>query len=142
MTGYSRKDVVGSFLHKVDVLAHATQREVALQRLEQALTIPQMETWVPLRGGNSKCVIIAGEPIEIAEEKCMLFTFADIDLRLKAENALRQSEERFVKSFRLSPVPLMICRQKGFELVEANEAFKPLTGHTEEEIIGRSPSDL
>ncbi len=29
----------------------------------------------------------------------MLFTFADLDGRRKAQNALRQSEERFFKSF-------------------------------------------
>jgi hypothetical protein len=32
--------------------------------------------------------------------------------------------------------------QKGFKLVEANDAFKVLTGHAEEEIVGRSPTEL
>jgi hypothetical protein len=32
-----------------------------------------------VRGGGSKVVVVAGEPIEIAQEKCILFTFADID---------------------------------------------------------------
>ena len=35
----------------------------------------------------------------------MPFTFADLKPRRKAETALRQSEERFAKAFRLAPVP-------------------------------------
>jgi PAS domain S-box-containing protein len=85
---------------------------------------------------------VAGEPIEIADEDCMLFTFADLDPRKKAETALRQSEERFAKSFRLSPVPAAICKLQGFTLLEVNEAFKSTTGYAEEEVVGRSASDL
>jgi PAS domain S-box-containing protein len=142
MTGYSRRELIGASLQQIDVFANATHREVGLDRLKEGLTVPQMEAWVPVRGGGAKVVIVAGEPIEIAQEKCVLLTFADIDLRFRAERALRQSEERFAKSFRLSPVPLMLCKQKGFKLVEANDAFKAMTGHTEEEIIGRSPADF
>jgi PAS domain S-box-containing protein len=87
-------------------------------------------------------VIVAGEPIEIAEEDCILFTFADLDPRRKAETALRQSEERFAKSFRLSPVPAAICTLDGFKLIEVNEAFKTMTGYAEEEVVGRSATDL
>ena len=87
-------------------------------------------------------MIVAGEPIEIADENCMLFTFADLDPRKKAETALRQSEERFAKSFRLSPVPAAIYKLDGFKLLEVNEAFKTMAGFSEEEIVGRSAAEL
>jgi PAS domain-containing protein len=47
-----------------------------------------------------------------------------IDPRKNAENALRQSEERFEKSFRLSPVPAVVCKLERFKLIEINEAFR------------------
>jgi PAS domain S-box-containing protein len=55
---------------------------------------------------------------------------------------LRQSEERFAKSFRLSPVPAVICTLDGFKFIEVNEAFKTMTGYAEEEVVGRSATDL
>ena len=138
MTGYARNDLLGSSIREIDVLTDAEKRDLALERLKEGKTIPQMEACLPLPGGGFKFVIVAGEPIEIADENCILFTFADLDPRKNAENALRQSEERFAKSFRLSPVPAAICKLDGFKLVEINEAFKTVTGYGEEEVVGRS----
>ena len=142
MTGYAKEGLIGRSVHEIDVLTEAENRALALERLKEGRTIPQMEARVPLPGGGNKFVIVAGEPIEIANENCMLFTFADLDPRKKAETALRQSEERFAKSFRLSPVPAAIFKLKGFTILEVNEAFKSTTGHAEEEIVGRGASDL
>jgi PAS domain S-box-containing protein len=72
----------------------------------------------------------------------MLFTFADLDPRKKAETALRQSEERFAKSFRLSPMPATICTLDGLKIIEANESYAKFTGYSEGEIIGRSATEL
>lgn len=87
-------------------------------------------------------MIVAGEPISVVEEPCMLFTFADLDARRKAQNALRQSEERFSKSFRLSPAPAAISRLDDFVFTEANDAFLQISGYATAEVIGRTASDL
>jgi PAS domain S-box-containing protein len=142
LTGYTRDDLIGHPFGDFDVLTEAEKRELALERLKQGRTIPQMESSLPLPDGGSRFVIVAGEPIEIAEESCMLFTFADLDPRKKAETALRQSEERFAKSFRLSPVPAAICKLDRFRLIEVNEAFKAIAGYAEEEVVGRTADEL
>ena len=51
------------------------------------------------RSPASRCraaalVVVAGQPIEVAEQPCMLFTFNDLEPR-RAETALRHSEQRF-----------------------------------------------
>lgn len=140
MTGYRRDRLIGRSLQEIDILHEAEKRELALERLKEGRTIPQMEGCVPLPKGGFKFVILAGEPIEFGDEKCILFTFADLDPRKKAEAALRQSEERFAKSFRLSPVPMAIFKRDGFKLVEVNEAFKAITGYSEDEMLGKNPA--
>ncbi len=87
-------------------------------------------------------MIVAGEVIAVGEEPCMLFTFADLDGRRKAQNALRQSEERFFKSFRLSPAPTAISRLEDFVFTEVNDAFLELCGRKEQEVIGKTASEL
>jgi PAS domain S-box-containing protein len=142
MTGYAREDVIGRSAYEIDVLAEAEMRDLALERFKEGRPIPQMEACLALPGGARKVAIVAGQPIEIQDASCMLFTFADLDPRRRAETALRQSEERFAKSFRLSPVPATICMLEGLKVIEANEAYSKITGYAEEESIGRSSAEL
>ena len=90
------------------MLERAEKRDLAIQCLKSGETIPQMEACLRLPKDAERYVIVAGQPLELGAEPCMLFTFADLEDRHKAEIALVQSEERFAKSFRLSPVPTVI----------------------------------
>jgi PAS domain S-box-containing protein len=72
----------------------------------------------------------------------MLFTFADLEPRRRAEAALRQSEERFVTCFRLAPIPLAIGTVEGYRFVDANEAFREATGHGAGDVAGRGAAEL
>ena len=128
MTGYKREDVLGKTLRQLDVLGDTPQREDALHRLAEGATIPQTETIITVQGGGNKLVIVAGQPIEVAEQPCMLFTFNDLEPRRKAESALRHSEQRFATAFRLAPVPMTLSSTTG-ELLEVNDAFVATTGY-------------
>ena len=80
MTGYARQDVLDKTVRELDVLGDTPQREDALQRLAEGRTIPQTESSIAVQGG-SKLVVVAGQPIEVAEQPCMLFTFNDLEPR-------------------------------------------------------------
>ena len=142
MTGYAREEIIGTSMRDIDVLAAAEKRDLAFARLEESKPIPQMEACLPVAGGLAKFVILAGEPIEIAEEACILFTFADLDPRKRIEQTLRQSEERFAKSFRLSPAPTAICNGDALEIMEVNEAFMEMSGFSMKELVGRPAAAL
>ncbi len=142
MTGYTREDVIGRSVYEIDVLEQAENKELAVERLNEGRTIAQMEAHLKLPGGTSKPVIVAGQPIEIGEERCMLFTFMDLDPRKKAEDALRQSEERFSTSFKLTPVPTTIGTLPDFRILDVNEAYLAVTGYTAEQVVGRSAAEI
>jgi len=141
MTGHVSDAVIGRSVYEVDVLAGARNRDLAVSRLNEGATIPQMEACLDLPDGGSRFVIVAGQPIEMGDEPCMLFTFADLELRKKAESALRQSEERFAKAFRLTPVPTLLARLDAFTVTGINEAFTRAFGYGEDSIVGRSPAE-
>ena len=68
----------------------------------------------------------------------MLFSFVDMEPRHKAEVALRQSEERFAKAFRLTPVPILVCNASDQVVMDVNEAFLDTFAYPSEEVIGRT----
>jgi len=142
MTGYTREDLIGKTVFDVDVMEMADRRDLGLERLNEGATIPQMQAELSLPGGSTKSVVVAGQPIEIGEEPCMLFTFMDLEPRRRAEEALRQSEERFAKAFRITPVPTVICNAESMQVVEINDAVTLTTGYATEDILGRPIKEI
>src|SRR5215213_8502717 len=142
LTGYKREDVLGRTVYEIDVLERAERRSLALERLRAGETIPQMEACLTVpsdRGGRQ--VVVAGQPIEVGEEPCMLFTFADLEPRRKAETALRQSEERFAKAFCLAPVPTTISTADDHRFIEVNDAFTRVLGYQVQDVVGYPADD-
>ncbi|MBP7034765.1 MAG: sensory histidine kinase AtoS [Euryarchaeota archaeon ADurb.Bin294] len=66
-----------------------------------------------------------------------VWSFRDITAKKSAENALRESEERFRLLFEQAPVPYQSLNEKG-EIIEVNEAWVRLMGYERNEVIGRS----
>ncbi|WP_232481060.1 PAS domain S-box protein, partial [Roseomonas sp. KE2513] len=142
MTGYAEDQVVGRSAYEIDVLEGAARREFAVERLQQGRTIPQMEAVLQLAGGGEKRVVVAGQPIEVGDADCMLFTFVDIEPHKRTEEALRRSEGSFGVAFRLAPVPTLLVLRSGCRLLLANEAFERESGYVQAELVGKAASEL
>jgi PAS domain S-box-containing protein len=142
MTGHQRDQVLGQSVYDIDVLREAEKRDLAKERLSEGRTIPQMEAELELPGGGTKLVIVAGQPIDMGDQPCMLFTFADLEPRRKAEGLLRHSEERFTRTFQLAPVPMAIGVRDGHLLCEVNASFTEMTGYSPAEIIDRPLGEI
>ena len=68
----------------------------------------------------------------------VLAAIRDITDRKRGEEALRQSEERFMTIFRTSPEAMLITRFSDGMCLDVNDAFLAQTGFTREEIAGHS----
>ncbi len=142
MTGYARDQIVGRTVYELDLFARAERRELAHERLADGRAVPQMEAELALPDGTDKLVILAGQPIELADTPHMLFTFADLEPRRKAETALQHSEQRFQQTFQLAPVAMVVASLKGHRLFNANRAFQAMTGYADGDLAGRSAGEI
>jgi len=132
LTGYARDDVLGRSFSQIDLLTGAEHRAQAIEQLHAGKTIPQMEACLRVPKDADKYVIVAGHPIVMpGGTRCMLFTFADLEDRRKAEAELRASEERFAKAFSLNPIPTVLLSADEHVPSSANEAFGKLFGAPE-----------
>ena len=142
MTGFARDEVLGRSLYDIDVLRDAAELDKAKERLREGRTILQMQADLELPDGGRKLVIVAGQPIDLDDEACMLFSFADLEPHRQAENRLRASEERFVRTFRLAPVGMAITTSSDFRLCDVNDAFEQLTGYVGDEAMDQAMARL
>ena len=66
----------------------------------------------------------------------------DITKRKQAELQARQSEERFSKAFRASPIGISISRLSDGMFTDINDGFVHIFGYNREEVIGKTALDL
>jgi PAS domain S-box-containing protein len=66
----------------------------------------------------------------------------DITERKRAEEALKELEDKFSKAFHSSPAMVSITAIKGGRFLEVNDSFTRITGYTREETIGSSTTNL
>jgi two-component system sensor kinase FixL len=74
--------------------------------------------------------------------KYFISVVEDITVRKRADAALRESEERFAKAFRASPVAMIITRVSDNCFIDVNERFCHMLDYSPEEVLGRSSLDL
>jgi tetratricopeptide (TPR) repeat protein len=60
----------------------------------------------------------------------------------EATEALRLSEEKFAKAFRISPDAILISSFVDGRIIDANDSFFRITGYTREEVIGHLTEEL
>jgi PAS domain S-box-containing protein len=84
----------------------------------------------------------AVEPILFGSTPAKLILVHDVSERIRAEEALRESEERFSKAFHASPVATTITKLKNGLFIDINESFLQMTGYERAEVIGRTSLDL
>ena len=72
----------------------------------------------------------------------MLGTHTDITERKQAEEALRVSEEKFLKAFRSSPDAILLTSLKDGLVIDVNDRTAQIIGYSREELIGRSSPEL
>lgn len=98
-----------------------------------------------IRGAHGKRAILElmGRPADATGENGDLEVIArDVTSRRAAEEALRQSEERFSSAFRASPVAIAISKLPEGNLLDVNSSFVKLFGYNRTEAVGKTAHDL
>lgn len=126
---------------------HAEDRSLVNSAVNEAIYLQKplsIEHRVVLPYGGERTVHQQGEVTldEQGKPLRMVATLHDITERRRAEDGLRQMEEKFSKAFHASPDWVVMSSASDGCYIEVNEAFLALTGYTRSEIIGNTSISL
>ncbi|MFT4241134.1 MAG: EAL domain-containing protein [Acidovorax sp.] len=117
----------------------AKLRQCIHERVEWSI---EMELMLP--DGRLAWVRALGEPLagEDGRVTRMRGVIQDIDEAKRAEQRLRQSEERFSRIFQLVPYPMGLSHRSDGRYLEINPAWEDLLGIARDDAIGRTAVGL
>ncbi|OGO32509.1 MAG: hypothetical protein A2Z29_06830 [Chloroflexi bacterium RBG_16_56_11] len=142
ITGYTREDVIGKKSTEIDTWVDSDARAKILAKLKKNGRIFNEETQFRVKSGETHTMLFSAEQANIGGEPCLISVNVDITERKKAEEALRESEERFSAAFRYSPEIIVISNLDDGSIMETNETFFRLTGYTRKEVSGKKSSEI
>jgi PAS domain S-box-containing protein len=104
--------------------------------------IANLECPLRKKSGEVGMQLLSSERIALGGVDCLLVTAIDISSRKLAEEALRETNERFEKVFRTSPVLMSLSSLTDGTIVEANNACEQALGFSRQEIIGKTFEEI
>jgi PAS domain S-box-containing protein len=131
--------------HPILEFVHPDSIQVVVDRLRQLVKTgepgPPLEVRFVSRTGEVMPAEIVSVPIVFDGQQAILGLIRDISRRYEAEQALRESEEKFANAFRQSPHGMAFV-DLGGRFTKANDALCEMLGYTESELLGLRFADI
>jgi PAS domain S-box-containing protein len=140
--GFDRDDVVGRPISELGLWVDPGQRTAIIAALGRGEPVRDFTAHLRAKGGEERVCVLAADLVTLGGERCVLTAVTDITDRTRAEEALRESERRFMLLFHANPLPMTITDLADHRHLEVNEAALRDTGFTRQEMLGRTKLEL
>lgn len=142
LIGYSRDEHIGRTSIDLNYWFDNDDRIKIVRILKEKGFFKDEIVTVKTKSGAVRKAKWTAEIITLNDKKVMLSLISDETEKLKAEAALRESEERFSVSFKSSPAPLIISEIETGEIIDTNDKWIEMLGYTYNEQIGKTTKDI
>ncbi|HEY6837446.1 MAG TPA: PAS domain S-box protein, partial [Geobacteraceae bacterium] len=139
--GYSREEVIGRSVLDFGIWQDEKDRARIIGSLLRGEQVSDQEITFRGKGGNTFVGLLSAELIDINGSQCLLSLVNDITARKEAEEALRQSEERFRRLYDDTPAMLHSIDCDG-RLLSVSNYWLELLGYDRGEVLGRKSSEF
>jgi len=95
-----------------------------------------------VKNGNKIPFLFTAAAIEFENKQCVLGTGFDISSRIKAEEELRSSEQKYKLLFESNPSPMLMIVKDDMAIIDVNEALVELYGYTKNELLHMTVKEL
>jgi len=140
ITGWTRSEVIGRTPIELGVWANPQQKYDQVSRLLGGASLQNMEFSIRTKSGELRTVLTASELVEVNNERCVLSISSDITELKRAQDAIRESEERFRLVANTAPVMIwMTGTEKLCSYV--NQTWLAFTGRCLSDELGNGWAD-
>lgn len=140
--GFSKDEAVGKTSIQSGLSKSSRERTKIIQSIQKNGPIRNLETVAFHKNGRLLNILVSADIIQLTGREYLLVTSTDISANKKAMEQLRQSEERFAKAFRTSPVALSISSMMDGRMIEVNNGFLEMFQYSMDEVIGKTAGEL
>jgi two-component system sensor histidine kinase UhpB len=141
LTGYTYAEVIGASPLDVNLYVNSDRRSQLVNELRAQGRVDRYEFQLRKKSGEVADLLFSAELVELQDESLMLSMALDITERKQAEQALRDSEEKFRTFIEASLEAIMLIDEQG-TLIEWNRAYEEVTGLKRNEAIGQHAWDM
>jgi PAS domain S-box-containing protein len=124
---FDRAEAIGRTTLDLGIWVNAGDRTAFVEKFATSGSVRDLEYRLRTRDGAIVTVRLSAELLEFGGEPCMLSTLVDMTERKRAEEALRQSEERYHRLFEEDLTGDFLATPDG-KVIECNPAFAEIYG--------------
>ena len=138
--GYRRDEVIGNSSLDLNTW-NPEDRARVLRMLADGEKVRNLEIVFRSKSGAELTCLYSAEIIEIGGERCLLSLASDITARKKAEEKLRQSEERYRRLYQETPV-MIHSIDHDWKIVSVSNHWLETLGYEKSEVLGRKTAEF
>ena len=146
LLGFDKNEVIGKTSIELGILTAETLNELLLKEDNNG-NLTNAEVGIKAKNGDTRHVLMSSENIYIQDTKYRFTVVNDITERKKAEEALRESEEKqriaslYARSLIEASLDPLVTIDAHGKITDVNTATENATGLTRNELIGTDFSD-
>jgi PAS domain S-box-containing protein len=140
--GYSREEFIGRTSLDLGLYHDPTDRAKVVDGLKTKGFVKDIEVEGRKKTGEVIIVSLSISTLLIEDQKHILGIIRDITDRKQAEEALRESEERFRALFEQAAVGVALLETKTGRYIRINQKYCDIVGYTIEEMLNKTLQDL
>lgn len=141
ISGYQRQELLGKNVTDIRMAPPAEYAQTVADFNEQGF-ISKREARLFTKSGAERTILLNINSVSLHNEPHAITTFTDITERKRAENALRESEERFSQAFHTGTVINSMIHADTGRFIDVNDYFLNLFEYRREQVIGHTYQEL
>lgn len=140
--GYTQEEATGKTSLELDIWVDKEDREQLVEIMKEKGTVKNFTTRLRMKNGKIFHGLLSANTINISGKPHIISVTRNIEDFINTREALRQSEIKFKKAFKISPDSININRLEDGTYVEINDGFTAITGFTQKEVIGKTSLEI